>query len=557
MAEGNTYTRPGVYIQELPGVPTVQSVSTSIPVFIGITEQLATSDRNIARRVTGWADYQARYGSFVFGANVSAAVYDFFGEGGAVCYVIGITPDTAKKGAAKAIADPAANFTFSAACIGDWSKLLYVSVVDAGQILQPQKSSNYFNVNVVVKEAEVVKPQTPTIWTRLLSSYITSNSISPIQISGTNYYVLESFGAFSASSVIIPDGGVCSLQAQINAKSLFIRVLVTAGTSANSHNTRKADPSKLDNGVPALPLDVAAYTSALNALASIPDASLIATPDAASVDITTTVDGGKVLANVAKAVTNKCADLPNFFYVIDAPYLDVSASDDSNLTTFVLGSSGQPLGSEHTAIYYPWPVILNPISGKSVPVPPSGAVIGRYATTDLVAGVHVSPAGVRTGILRTAVSMTRWLTENDQASLNPHGINVIRSIPGYGVTVYGARTLAGPGDWQYVAVRRFVTFVEQSLKTSLEWVVFQPNGEMLWGTVVREVTAFLNQLWRQGALFGASAAEAFFVTCDNTNNDATTRAQGVLNVDVGLAVLYPAEFVVIRIAQMTTGSSAS
>jgi len=163
---------------------------------------------------------------------------------------------------------------------------------------------------------------------------------------------------------------------------------------------------------------------------------------------------------------------------------------------------------------------------------------------------------VRTGRLATAVSMTRWLTENDQASLNPHGINVIRSIPGYGVTVYGARTLAGPGEWQYVAVRRFVTFVEQSLKMSLEWVVFQPNGEMLWGTVVREVTAFLNQLWRQGALFGATASEAFFVTCDNTNNDATTRAQGVLNVDVGLAVLYPAEFVLVRIAQMATGSAS-
>jgi phage tail sheath protein FI len=301
-----------------------------------------------------------------------------------------------------------------------------------------------------------------------------------------------------------------------------------------------------------LPLDVKFYTNALDALASIPDASLIATPDAAAVDITAKVDGGTVLANIAKAVTNKCADLPSFFYVIDAPYLDVSASDDSNLTAW---SSGQPLGSEHTAIYYPWPIILNPISGKSVPVPPSGAVIGRYATTDLVAGVHVSPAGVRTGRLTTAVSMTRWLTENDQASLNPLGINVIRSIPGYGITVYGARTLAGPGEWQYVAVRRFVTFVEQSLKMSLEWVVFQPNGEMLWGTVVREVTAFLNQLWRQGALFGATASEAFFVTCDNSNNDATTRAQGVLNVDVGLAVLYPAEFVVIRIAQMTTGSA--
>lgn len=555
MADGNTYTRPGVYIQELPGVPTVQSASTSVPVFIGITENLAPSDLNVARQVTGWADYQNRYGSFVFGANVSAAVYEFFAEGGAVCYVIGIAPGSQDKKMQLPISDPAAKFTFNAACIGDWAGKIYISVVNAGPISQDQHYSSYFAVNVMVKESEVVAPTAPTIWTRLLNSYITSNSISPVAIGGSspvNYYILESFGAFSAASVVIPPNGVCPLQAQINAKSFFIRVSVAASTGGTS---RAGTPTVLAGSTSTLPLAVTAYKQALDALASIPDASLIATPDAAAVDITkNTTDGGK-FTDVALQVTQKCAALPAFFYVIDAPYLDASASDDTNLMTLVMGGGSNPLGSEYTAIYYPWPIVLNPISGKSVPVPPSGAVLGRYATTDQIAGVHVSPAGVRTGGIKTAVSMTRWVTENAQSLLNPHGINVIRSIPGYGVTIYGARTLGGPGDWQYVAVRRFVTFVEQSLKMSLEWVVFQPNGEILWGTVVREVTAFLNQLWRQGALFGSTAAEAFFVTCDNTNNDATTRAQGVLNVDVGLAVLYPAEFVVIRIAQMTTGSA--
>lgn len=153
------------------------------------------------------------------------------------------------------------------------------------------------------------------------------------------------------------------------------------------------------------------------------------------------------------------------------------------------------------------------------------------------------------------MALTGWLTDSDQDLLNPHGINAIRNIPGYGITIYGARTLAA-GQWQYVAVRRFVTFVEQSLRASLEWVVFEPNSELLWATVVREITAFLTLLWHQGALFGSTADDAFFVTCDVTNNPPSLRTQGVLNIDVGLAVLYPAEFVVIRVAQMTSTSSS-
>jgi phage tail sheath protein FI len=183
-------------------------------------------------------------------------------------------------------------------------------------------------------------------------------------------------------------------------------------------------------------------------------------------------------------------------------------------------------------------------------------VLGCYASTDANAGVHVSPAGVVNGHIPSATSLTQWVTESDQDSLNPAGINAIRSIPGYGITVYGARTLAGPGEWQYVAVRRFVTFFEQSVKTFLETIVFAPNGEMLWATASAVVTAFAYQLWQQGALMGTTSKDAFFVTCDDTNNPPEQRMKGVLIIDVGLAVLYPAEFVVLRVSQKTSTAGA-
>lgn len=566
MADGTNYLHPGVYIQELPGVPTVQSVATSIPVFIGFTEILNDSDRNVARKVTGWADYTARYGSFVFGANVSSAVFEFFAEGGALCYIIGINPT--EKGnqnhATASIADPVATFKFAAASMGSWQKILQIAITDVGPIPSTKNASNYFNVNVIISNDDLIV-QSQTLWTRLIGAYINSNAIVPIKMTINKvdkiYYILESFGTFAASSVLASaDGAPCPLQAQINAKSVFVRV-TSVVPNKPTVDTARTGPMVLAGGGPATLVSETLYTNAVPLLASIPDASLVATPDACVVDITKDLNATDLpdCKSIIELVAQKCAELQNLFYVIDAPYLDNSTTDNSqNIVDFVTGGQkGSALVYENAAFYYPWPVVMNPMSGNSIPVPPCGPVLGRYASNDLTVGVHASPAGVRTGRIQSATGMTRWLTATDQDALNLHGINAIRPIPGYGITIYGARTLAGPGQWQYVAVRRFVTFVEQSLKVSLEWVVFQPNSEFLWATVVREVTAFLTLLWHQGALFGAAADEAFFVTCDNTNNPPSLRTQGALNIDVGLAVLYPAEFVVIRLSQMTSGSGSA
>lgn len=565
MADGNPYSHPGVYIDELPGTPTISSVSTSIPVFVGAPQTLDPADLNIARLISGWADYRARYGGYVWGSELSKAVYEFFAEGGTTAYVVGVNSTTQSAPAGStSIADAATgSYSIDAASAGTWGKNLYIAIVDAGPAAPKGQASSYFSVNVQVKVDDLASSM-PTLAQRLLKQYVTDNAIKPTGA----YYVLESFGAFTFSSVAA-GGTTCKLAVQINAKSIFIRVVgVSPFPAAKLNSPRTAAPTSLKGGTD---FALAGYSAAWPALSSVSDASLVAIPDAAVADMTVGADAADVQAYKKTIITTgvlltcQNANLKNLFYVIDAPYVGtpVSAngvlpSNGQNVVDFVLGTKDStPLVSyENAGFYYPWPVVLNPVSGTNVPIPPSGPVMGCMARTDINAGVHFSPAGVVNGHIQTATGMTKWLSEIDQDTCNPHGINVIRNVPGYGITIYGARTLAVGTEWQYTAVRRFVTQCELSLKAGLQWVVFEPNSNFLWTTIVREVSAYLSMLWNEGALFGNSPQEAFFVTCDETNNPPAQRTQGILNVDVGLAVLYPAEFVVIRISQITSAPSS-
>jgi len=255
-----------------------------------------------------------------------------------------------------------------------------------------------------------------------------------------------------------------------------------------------------------------------------------------------------------------CEQLGSLFYVVDPPYgQNVSGVLSFKNGTLPPGASqgGQALNSNYGALYYPWTWIFNPLSNTSVPIPPSGPVLGRYAYTDSNIGVWKSPAGVDAGAMRTVTSLDAQVTDADQDTLNPSGINALRNLINYGNVVYGARTLSQDTQWTYLSVRRLFIFVEQSLKNSLQWVVFEPNDQALWAAVSRDIAAFLTTLWSQGALFGATAQEAFFVTCDASNNPLETRELGQLFIDIGLAPVYPAEFVVIRITQKTGPDSRS
>jgi phage tail sheath protein FI len=184
-------------------------------------------------------------------------------------------------------------------------------------------------------------------------------------------------------------------------------------------------------------------------------------------------------------------------------------------------------------------------------VPPTGHVAGIWARNDATRGVHKAPANE---VVRGAIAPELNITKGEHDQLNPVAVNCIRAFPGQGIRVWGARTLSSDPEWRYLNVRRLFNYVEESILQGTNWVVFEPNDMKLWDSVKRTITMFLRRVWRDGALFGRTPGEAFFVKCDEENNPPENRDAGILTVEIGIAPVKPAEFVVFRISQFNEGS---
>lgn len=535
-----TYQHPGIYIQEVPSVRSIQGASTSVAAFVGVTD---SGPFNTPVRVTNWTAFTRQFGGLGWQRSASWAVNEFFNEGGANCYVVRLADSTGKP--ATAIVSGA---TLEAASSGTWGNSLRVCVSNSGapQDTTPNPPATpVFTVQVLV-EAHMLDAATPgsPLAVQLLAAYVRHNGLSIATLGGSNYYLLESFSGFTSVGADFAE--------RINSQSLFVRV--TRPGQGRPGNT-PGQPLACSGGADS----TLAFSEGLEALRTVKDISLLALPDTVGL-----VDGTGA-ANVVqqRQVINQalalCEELGSLFLVADPPFA-LNVQDILAFKAGTLGAGGggtQALNSSYGALYYPWTWVFNPLSNSHVPMPPSGSALGRYAYTDSEVGVWKSPAGVNDGALRTVTALAMPLTDADQDQLNPNGINALRNLINYGNVIYGARTLAQDSEWTYLSVRRLFIYVEQSLKNSLQWVVFEPNNEMLWASVSRDVNAFLTTLWQQGALFGATAQEAFFVTCDASNNSLGARAEAQLNIEIGLAPVYPGEFVILRITQETAGSDST
>jgi phage tail sheath protein FI len=206
--------------------------------------------------------------------------------------------------------------------------------------------------------------------------------------------------------------------------------------------------------------------------------------------------------------------------------------------------------SMYAALYYPWIKVPNPRNaGRPILVPPCGHMMGIWGRTDEKEGVHKAPANE---VPRGVIGLGHDVNFREQELLNPLGINCIRKFPNRGIRVWGARTLVEPDitEYRYISVRRLVNYIEKSIQDGTQWAVFEPNDEDLWGRVGRIVYNFLERIWREGALAGSSAQQAFYVKCNAENNTLETMLLGRLYVEIGIAPVRPAEFVVIRVSQL-------
>ncbi|MCB9101755.1 MAG: phage tail sheath family protein [Anaerolineales bacterium] len=256
---------------------------------------------------------------------------------------------------------------------------------------------------------------------------------------------------------------------------------------------------------------------------------------------------GLVEDSTRTAIVSHCEKMEDRFAVLDSKEMDISQS----LTKEEIKP---PAPTNYAAFYFPRIKVFDPVTKAMDPkgdgqilVPPSGHIAGIYARVDASRGVHKAPANE---VVRGALGLERLVSRSQQEGLNPDGINCIRDLND-NIRVWGARTIGGDGngEWKYINVRRLFLFLRESIDEGLQWTVFEPNDSALWAKIRRNITAFLMNVWRSGALFGATPQDAFYVKCDEETNPPEVRDLGQVVTEIGVAVVKPAEFVIFKISQ--------
>ena len=273
--------------------------------------------------------------------------------------------------------------------------------------------------------------------------------------------------------------------------------------------------------------NASAVNVALKTFEAIDEIAIVAVPGALSEE-------------VQLKTIEHCENMKDRFAILDGQESETISSTSLK---------GAVRNSDYAALYFPRLIVSDPISSQPIEVHPSGHIAGVFARVDQQRGVHKAPANetVR-GALRLAYSVSR----NEQQLLNPEGINVIRNLNGR-ILIWGARTLGGDanGETKYVNVRRLLNFLRESIDEGTQFAVFEPNASPLWQRISRTVKAFLTNVWRDGALFGETPDQAFYVKCDESTNSPDVRNAGQVVTEVGVAIVKPAEFVIFRISQRT------
>ena len=519
-----TYLSPGVYVEEVDrGTKPIEGVGTAVAAFVGFTEwaeepgrngSAPTSLLNKATLVTNWNQFTQKFGGFVEGAYLPQAVYGYLANGGGRCYVISlntlaVSDDPARGVAAKAalptIADPEADSV----------------------LIQARQGGPVGNEIGVVVEHEGAGEEEGDTFVLIVNR-------------GTSE--VERFEGLTMGS------GDRNVATVVNATSQLIQVEVLRKTGKLTERRPAEGSYGLQGGeITALAVMApqfegnAARREGIGALEALDDVTMVSAPDVMSSYLRGDMDLDGVKA-VQTALLNHCERMKYRFAILDAPP-DMSPQQIADWRYDQAGYD-----SKFGALYYPWIAIANPLgaNGATMLVPPSGHLAGIYARTDDQRGVHKAPANE---VVSGALGLELNVTKGEQDGLNPMGVNCIRAFPGRGIRVWGARTLSSDPSWRYINVRRLFNYVEASIEGGTQWVVFEPNNEDLWARVRRDVMAFLRLVWRSGALFGATPEQAFYVKCDEELNPPEVRDAGQLIIEVGLAPVKPAEFVIFRISQ--------
>ena len=576
------YLSPGVYVEEFEsGGKPMEGVGTSTAGFIGLAERGPT--QGIPQLITNFADFKRNYGGYLseneFGEYrfLAYAVEHFFINGGSRCFVSRVAPQDAKCAAGYAPSEEGAIVNFAAKNPGMWGDDIRIVVTPSSkaktQILEVVdavdgkkylvKNGAGFNPGDVVAYSDkeetaynrVVKNQDNFItFEKDFEQDVVDKNLLPVKVISTSEFTLEvkysdqvelyenvSFNINAAnyiekkvakSDLITAQYvGQESEEPQAPFKSFLgageedaavVTISFTGGSNGSVANITATDFIGIDNG--------AGKRTGIQSFLDNDVVSIMAIP-------------GVTDPNVQLMLVAHCENLASRFAVLDIPR-------DSKKVADVIAHR-DIFDSNYAALYHPWLTIFDSLDKKNIAIPPSGSMLGIYARSDNTKGVHKAPANE---VVRACVGLDCQFNKGEQDILNPKGVNLIRSFPGQGIRVWGARTATSNASWKYINVRRLFIFIEESIKANTNWAVFEPNDEVLWVRVQRTISVFLTGLWRNGSLAGSSPEEAFFVNIGRNTMSQDDIDNGRLICVIGVAPVKPAEFVIFRISQKTSES---
>ncbi|GGZ29228.1 phage tail sheath family protein [Streptomyces poonensis] len=513
-----TYLTPGVYVEEVQsGARPIEGVGTAVAAFVGFAEQ---GPFHAPTLVTSWDQYTQVFGGFTEGTYLAHAVYGYFSNGGGAAYVVRI-------GGAAETGAPSAN----GAQRGREDKA--VRPVELGGFLIAARPGV---TGVSVEVADVDGENPPEDRFRILvrqGDQVAETYDASTRKNVKGYWVTQA----RASRLIEVTEQRGASQTRPAAQTLAIPDAAGAPASSGSGEPARIDPAEYVG-------DAAARTG-FGGLETIDEITMVAVPDLMGAYQRGDIDAEGV-RTVQLAVISHCEQMGDRVAVLDAP----PGLNAQQVRTWRNDEAGYD--SRYATLYYPWVRVFDPALGRNTTVPPSGHVAGVWARSDAERGVHKAPANE---VIRGAVDLELRLSKGEQDLLNPIGVNCIRAFPGRGIRIWGARTLSSDPAWRYLNVRRLFNYLEESILLGTQWVVFEPNDDRLWSSIRRNVTAFLTEEWRRGALFGRTADEAFYVKCDRDNNPQESIDQGRVVCEIGVSPVKPAEFVVFRLAQFSDTTS--
>lgn len=582
------YLSPGVYVEEYDsGATPMQGVSTSTAGFVGLAERGPVIGQ--PQLVTSFADYKRMYGGYLsqaaYGSNrfLPYAVEQFFANGGARAYIMRAVPGDAKAGSRTA-----GVLKLTAANPGAWAEDLRVVVTPASkaktQVLAVNgadltlKNADGFNPGDVVELFDGKTAAHATVKS-VLDKVVTLDAPCTLDVAdtkvGTAKYIktceititarlgetVETFENLSLK----PDAlnNVCVK----TAKSDLICVEVTAAKAPAAPAPKEKDKDGKEIPAPApkaasiVPYELCGGSGSelvLTLQGGSNGSVLTVTPDAflgkddgpgkrtglqafqENGNVSIMAIPGVTAPEVQASLIAFCENKKSCFAILDVPMELKKTNDVANFRDMY--------DSTYAAMYHPWLEMYDAGAKRSAYFPPSGAMAGIYARTDIERGVHKAPANE---VVRGCTGLSCAYNEGEQDILNPIGVNLIRSFTGRGIRVWGARTISSNGLWKYLNVRRLFIYVEESIKANTNWVVFEPNSTTLWNRVTRTIETFLATCWRDGALAGSTPSEAFFVECGPTTMTQDDIDNGRLICQIGIAPVKPAEFVIFRITQKT------